>query len=156
MDKYPNTLKGTRGHIETFTDYVSERHPDHAEDCYRGFYWDNLREACEGLASEAGELLQCQRKQNYERLYVSPGEFVMEASDILHYLALFCARSGVTLEELASVNYLKTQAADIGRRGDFELLMRAWNNRVTPLCDELQEIGSFVFRKGSESHEPVQ
>lgn len=137
--------------LNEFAKYVHDRH--NPDPIYIGFYRENLEEACMGLDSEAGELLQCQRKLKHERQLIRPGEFVMEASDVLHYLALFCMQSGVSLEELADVNRLKTQAIDAGVRGDFELILRMWNPEKEKLTDELDRIERVILFKPEEGED---
>lgn len=127
---------------ETYADWVWQRHdPD---PMYVGFFWDNLREACEGIASEGGELLQCQRKLTYEHIPVPPGEFLLEASDVLHYLVLFCKQAGISMEDLALINQSKLEARDLGRQMDFELVFRAWKSEIEPLGDYLERVRAIV------------
>lgn len=137
--------------LNDFAEYVHNRH--NPDPLYRGFFWDNLEEACMGLASEAGEIMQCQRKLKYERKPIKPGEYVMEASDVLHYLVLFCKKSGVSLEDLAAVNHLKTKAIDAGVRGDFELILRMWDPDKEKLTDELDRIERVILYQPEEGED---
>lgn len=140
---------------DEYAEWVWQRHePD---PLYVGFYWDNLREACEGIASEGGELLQCQRKLTYERIPIPPGEFLLEAADVLHYLMLFCKQAGVSIDELAAVNVCKLQARDLGRQEDFELMFRAWLPEAESLVSYLDRVNQITVQmcKAGDGDESV-
>lgn len=142
--------------LEKYAEWVWQRHdPD---PIYVGFYRDNLREACEGVASEGGELLQCQRKLFYERIPIPPGEFLLEAADVLHYLMLFCKQAGVGIDELAAVNICKLQARDIGRQQDFEILFRTWKPEKETLKNYLKRMEKVIaaYYEGGDGNEPMQ
>lgn len=142
--------------LTEYAEWVWQRHePDPV---YVGFYWDNLREACEGLASESGELLQCQRKMTYERTMIPPGEFLIEAADVLHYLALFCRQAGVGVDDLANINMSKLKARDLGRQADFEMMFRAWKPEVELLREYLDRVNRMTVLMCTEgdADEPMQ
>lgn len=93
----------------------------------------SLVEPALGLASEAGEVAQIIRKQEYERQGIKPGILALELGDVLHYMAQMCDHLGISLEELAELNAVKMKALDKGERRSFEAMIALWDWSTEPM-----------------------
>lgn len=60
--------------------------------------------AAMGLCGEAGELIDCIKKYDYQGHAYDPYKLIDEASDVLWYLAELAAGLGITLEDIARHN----------------------------------------------------
>lgn len=63
--------------------------------------------AAMGLCGEAGELIDCVKKFDYQGHLLEPSKLIDEAGDVLWYLAELAAGLGITLEDIARENVAK-------------------------------------------------
>lgn len=66
------------------------------------------QEFCLGLAGEVGEFLEIVKKETYQGHPESEDKKKLELGDVLRYLTGLCNIYGYSLEEIATLNIIKT------------------------------------------------
>lgn len=72
-------------------------------------------EAALGLASEAGEVAQLVRKEEFEGARTAVIDVAIELADVLHYVVLLSTHLGMSLAQLWKLNVFKLTERDAGR-----------------------------------------
>ena len=75
-------------------------------------------EAALGLASEAGEVAQLVRKEEFEGKSASVTDVAFELADVLHYVMLLSTHLGMSLAQLWKLNVIKLKEREAGREED--------------------------------------
>ena len=75
-------------------------------------------EAALGLASEAGEVAQLVRKEEFEGKRASVTDVAFELADVLHYVMLLSTHLGMSLAQLWKLNVFKLKEREAGREED--------------------------------------
>lgn len=75
-------------------------------------------EAALGLASEAGEVAQLVRKEEFEGKSAAVTDVAFELADVLHYVMLLSTHLGMSLAQLWKLNVFKLKEREAGREED--------------------------------------
>ncbi|MEE0434432.1 MAG: MazG nucleotide pyrophosphohydrolase domain-containing protein [Peptococcaceae bacterium] len=75
-------------------------------------------EAALGLASEAGEVAQLVRKEEFEGESAAVIDVAFELADVLHYVMLLSTHLGMSLAQLWKLNVFKLKEREAGREED--------------------------------------